>query len=166
MMQTSRSQLIRLLEHTHPTLIRLTSSLPEPALDFHPEADAWSIRDILAHLVDGETSVIRARFERILKEDHPSLPPTDEKEQTAHRTKTRDALEVLLREFALQRAASLDMIKMVGESDWRREGYHPEYGHFTAQEWLGRWANHDTVHLRQIESTLEAFRRACSAMKN
>jgi hypothetical protein len=158
-MYSSRSQLITVLEQTHPTLARLTSSLPDPALDFHPHADAWSIREILAHLVDDEMYVMRTRFERMIKEDSPSLAPNDEKKWHANRNTTRDAIELLLSDFALQRAASLGIIKTLRESDWQREGYQPEYGHFTTEEWLTRWAEHDTVHIRQIESNLEVFRK-------
>jgi hypothetical protein len=81
------------------------------------------------------------------------------KEWYANRNTTRDTIELLLNDFAVQRAASLGIIKMLRESDWQREGYQPEYGHFTAEEWLTHWAEHDTVHLRQIESNLEAFHK-------
>jgi len=41
-------------------------------------------------------------------------------------------------------------------------GYQPEIGTFTAEEWLGRWLEHDTVHLEQIRSLIVAAR----ALKN
>jgi hypothetical protein len=153
----SRAQLIVTLQQTHPTLLRLTSSLSDRVLDFRPATSDWSIREILAHLVDDEMYVMRTRLERIIKEDHPSLAPHDEKVWYASRNTTRDRISELLSDFAQQRAASLGIITMLRESDWAREGHQPEYGHFSAEEWLARWVAHDTTHLRQIESTLEAY---------
>lgn len=157
-MNTPRSQCIATLEQTSPILIRLTSSLSESALDFRQASDQWSIREILAHLVDDEMYVMRTRLERMIKEDRPSLAPHDEQRWYASRNTTRDRLAELLSDFDLQRAASLGIISMLRESDWVREGYQPEYGVFTAEEWLTHWGAHDTTHIRQIESNLEVYK--------
>ena len=155
-MAHSRTQQIATLQQTHPSLLRLTATLSDRALDFRPAPDDWSMREILAHLVDDEMYVMRTRLERIIKEDRPSLAPHDEKKWYASRNTTRDQLTELLSDFALQRAASLGMISMLREADWAREGYQPEYGVFTAEKWLTQWAAHDTTHLRQIENLLAA----------
>ena len=157
-MNTSRTQSIAPLEQTSPTLIRLTSSLSDDALDYRQASDQWSIREVLAHLVDDEMYVMRTRLERMIKEDRPSLAPHDEQSWYASRNTTRDTLDDLLSDFGLQRAASLGIISMLRESDWVREGYQPEYGVFTAEEWLTHWAAHDTTHIRQIESNLGVYK--------
>ncbi len=157
-MTVSRAELIAALEQTGPALARLTAGLADEALDFHPGQDEWSVREILAHLVDDEMYVMRLRLERIIKEDHPHLTPHDEQRWYASRNTTRDHLDQLLADFNLQRAASLGIVKMLREEDWARQGTQPEYGTFTAEEWLGKWVEHDTVHLRQIESVLQAYR--------
>jgi len=157
-MNTSRTQSIATLEQTSPTLIRLTSSLSDDALDYRQASDQWSIREVLAHLVDDEMYVMRTRLERMIKEDRPSLAPHDEQSWYASRNTTRDRLDDLLSDFGLQRAASLGIISMLRESDWVREGYQPEYGVFTAEEWLTHWAAHDTTHIRQIESNLGVYK--------
>jgi hypothetical protein len=153
----ARDHLISTLEQTYPTLVRLTATLGESALDFRPSPDAWSAREILAHLVDDEMYVMRTRVERVIKEDHPHLAPHDEKKWYPSRNTTRDSLSELLADFELQRRASLGMMHMLRDSDWAREGYQPEYGHLSAEGWLARWVDHDTVHLRQIEANLAAY---------
>ena len=157
-MTTARTQNIRLLQETHPALTRLFSGVPEAALDFRPSADDWSIREILAHLVDDEMYVMRTRMERMIKEDHPTLAPHDEKRWYANRNTGRDALHELLNDFAVQRAASLGMLTMLRPSDWERRGLQPEYGEFSAEEWLGHWVEHDRTHIRQIETLIAAFK--------
>lgn len=156
-MAPSHAELIATLQQTHSTLLLLVSSLSDGALDFRPAISEWSIREILAHLVDDEMYVMRTRLERMMKEVRPSLAPHEEKAWYANRNTTRDRLSELLSDFDLQRAASLGILTMLRESDWAREGYQPEYGTFTTEEWLTHWAAHDTTHLRQIESTLEAY---------
>lgn len=156
-MADTRAQLIATFRQTYPALAHLTATLSNHALDFRPAPEDWSIREILAHLVDDEMYVMRTRLERIIKEDRPSLAPHDEKAWHAHRNTTRDLVTELLSDFKTQRAASLGIVTMLRESDWAREGYQPEYGVFTAGEWLSNWVAHDTTHLRQIESILAAY---------
>ena len=156
-MSMTRAQQIATLEQTHATLLRLTEALTDEILDFHAESDAWSIREILAHLVDDEMYVTRTRMERMMKEDLPLLAPHDEKRWYAARNTTRDQLAELLSDFATQRAASLGMLRMLRESDWERQGRQPEYGDFTAEVWLGHWVAHDTTHIEQISRTLEVY---------
>ena len=153
-MELDREQLIHSLEQTYPTLVQLSSTLDDAALDFRPAPDQWSIREILAHLVDDEMFVMRTRLERIIKEEHPQLAPHDEKKWYAARNTTRDLLDELLADFNLQRAASIGIMRMLRETDWVRQGYQPEYGHFTAEEWLTHWVAHDATHIQQIRSNL------------
>lgn len=161
-MNATRTQLMTTLEQTHPALVRLTSELTDAALDFRQDAQDWSIREILAHLVDDEMFVMRTRLERMMKEDTPSLPSHDEKQWYSQRNTSRDARPELLSDFALQRAASLGILALLRESEWARTAYHPEYGYFTAQDWVGSWVEHDLTHIQQIERIIEVY----SAMEN
>ncbi len=157
-MATDRARHIAVLEATVPALNELVATLDDAALDYRGAPDEWSIREILAHLVDDEIYVMRLRVERIVKEDQPHLAPHDEKRWYATRNTTRDALDQLLADFRLQREASLAMLHMLREQDWARTGTQPEYGTFTAEGWLDHWAEHDTVHLEQIRRALETQR--------
>ena len=162
-MSATRAELIAALEQTGPALQRLAAGLADDALDFRLNQGDWSIREVLAHLVDDEMYVMRLRMERIIKEDHPQLAPHDEQKWYATRNTTRDQVAELLADFSVQRAASLGIVTMLRESDWARQGTQPEYGTFTAEGWLGSWVEHDTVHLRQIESALQAYKAKASA---
>jgi DinB superfamily len=156
----NRARLIETLEQTQAKLAEATSTLTEAELDFRSGTDEWSIREILAHLVDDEMFVMRTRLERIMKEEEPALASHDEKKWYNHRNTSRDKVAELLSDFALQRTASLGIIKLLREEEWARTAYHPEYGTFTAEEWLGDWVEHDIVHIKQIEKTLELYKEA------
>jgi DinB family protein len=155
----SRDDCLATLEATTLALRRLVGDLDDAALDFHPAPDAWSIREVLAHLVDDEAFVMRMRLERIVKENRPDLVPHDEKQWYATRNTARDTRDELLGDFATQRSASLGVARLLRPDDWQRVGFQPEYGEFTAETWLARWAEHDTVHLHQIEQTLLAYQQ-------
>lgn len=150
-MQADRAQLIATLEQTPQRLKDITAGLPEAALDFQPAPGEWSIREILAHLVDDEMFIVRTRVERMIKEEKPSLSSHDEKKWYSERNTMRDTLDELLHDFAIQRAASLNILALLRESEWARTAYHPEYGEFTVQGWLDHWAGHDLTHIEQIE---------------
>jgi len=158
-MNKSRVELIETLEQTNQALVEMVASLPEAALDFQAKADDWSIREILAHLVDDEVYVMRTRLTRMVKEELPYLAPHDEKKWYRERNTSRDARDELLADFALQRNASLNIIKMLRPSDWVRRGSQPEYGNFTAEEWLQRWVEHDVNHIQQIKHNLEIYQK-------
>ncbi len=64
-MATTRSELIAALEQT--------AGVSDAALDFRAGPDEWSVREILAHLVDDEMYVIRLRLERIIVEEQPRV---------------------------------------------------------------------------------------------
>ncbi|HEY7343821.1 MAG TPA: DinB family protein [Ktedonobacterales bacterium] len=155
----TRDDSLAILEATGPALRRLTSDLDDAALDFRPAPDAWSIREVLAHLVDDEAFIMRQRLARIVKEERPELAPHDEKRWYASRNTVRDARDDLLADFQAQRTASLGVARLLSPSDWQRVGFQPEYGEFTAEGWLEHWADHDTVHLNQIEQTLLAYQQ-------
>jgi len=158
MTDTTRIQYIATLEETYQSLQRLTSDLTDDALDFRLGKDEWTIREILAHMLDDEMFVMRTRMERMMKEESPQLASHDEKKWYSQRNKTRDEVAQLLGDFAIQRQASLNIFALLRASEWERTAYHPEYGQFMAEEWLEHWAAHDTTHIHQIEHILAVYR--------
>ncbi|GCE08441.1 DinB family protein [Dictyobacter aurantiacus] len=156
-MVANRVQLIDTLEQTHQTLVRLAAHLSDAELDFRPDPEAWSTREILAHLVDDEMFVMRTRLERMVKEENPVLASHDEKKWYRQRNTARDAVDELLSDFAIQRAASLGILRLFRAEEWERTAYHPEYNHFTTERWVEDWIEHDHIHIRQIENNSAAF---------
>jgi hypothetical protein len=156
-MTMTHTQLLATLEQTVPILQRLTVDLGEEALNFRTGKDEWSIREILAHLVENERFIMIARVARMVKEEHPTLVPHDEKRWHSQRNTSRDTLNELLHDLAVQRAASLNTLAFLSEHDWSRTAYHPESGELTVQTWVEHWAEHDLAHIQQIEGILAVF---------
>src|ERR1700730_10129401 len=98
--------------------------------DFVPAPGKWSIRQILAHLADGEL-VGAHRLRLVAAEDNPTLTAFDQDAWTrnldyAHR-KPKQSLE----SFRRLRADNYDLLKSLPESAWSRTGNHTENGVMT-----------------------------------
>ncbi|QBD76446.1 DinB family protein [Ktedonosporobacter rubrisoli] len=158
MATNKRSQLLATFAQTPTTLTRLTASLEDKILDSRSAPDEWSIREILAHLVDDEMFVMRTRLERMIKEDSPHLVSNDEKRWYSQRNTARDGINELLQDFAIQRTASQNILTFLREEEWSREAYHPEIGQITVEALLTYWVEHDLVHIQQIEHNLAGAR--------
>lgn len=142
-----------MLAATPHTLAQLVAEAGAERLDAAAPGE-WSARVVLAHLRDDEALVMRLRLERILAEDEPLLAVFDEKAWAAGRHTARDRKEQLLGDFALQRQASLNVLRGMPPGAWERTTRHPEYGRFTLRWWVEHWLDHDATHVAQVEASL------------
>lgn len=133
------------------TAVRGVSSA---ALDERPGEDAWSVRTILAHLRDMEFLLMRLRAERILAEDAPKFAPFDEKVWAETRSKDRDSLANLVKDFRLQRQASVAILEALAEADWMSKAYLGDGNGFDLICWIDRWAAHDREHIDDLNRLL------------
>src|SRR3954464_9725465 len=67
---------LAILRSTPATLRSLVAGVPDETL-LAPVDDGWSVRDVVAHLVDTNSGVIVARMRRIIEEDHPFISSID-----------------------------------------------------------------------------------------
>lgn len=146
-------QAIAQLAETPSTLAHLLAEAREDVLD-SAELGGWSARTIVAHLRDDEAMVMRMRLVRLLTEDEPWLPDFDQEAWAASRSTARDRKDHLLADFALQRQASLNLLRRVTVPEWERAGQHEVNGRLTVADWVEHWAEHDAEHIRQLELAL------------
>ena len=130
---------------------------PEEQLTAHPIAGKWSACEIVQHLADSEmTSAIRLR--RILAEEKPAIQSYDQ-DYFAQRLKYNErdmqpALDVLRGVHT----STAQLLRMMNEDDWKREGTHPEHKSYTAEDWLRIYSGHARNHAAQIRSLREALK--------
>jgi len=152
-----RSYLWRGVESNARVISFLLRDLPEDSLhwDARPDANRFSLREIVAHLVDYD-SVTRERFERIIREDKPELPNWDESEATAHydARNPKHQLENLL----VSRQELAVWLEGLSDKEWKRTGSRPGVGEFSVEEGVALMLGHDAYHLEQIAAWLGATR--------
>lgn len=145
--------LIAQLAATPATLAHLVAECDDAALDSAP-AGEWSARTLLAHFRDDEYLCMRVALERMLAERTPTLHFMDGADWEPGRSHARDRKEWLLGDFALQRQASIAILRNLSATDWERRGRTPEYGVFTIASFLRSWVGHDAEHIAQLEAVL------------
>lgn len=146
--------LVERLEMMPHTLEEAISGIEMAMLD-HEMPGHWSARTVIAHLRDDESLVMRQRLERMLAEDGPVFPNFDEKAWATWRNRDRDDIKHLLRDFAVQRQASVNLLRFLSPAQWQRTGRHETDGEYTVLSWAQHWAEHDTTHLEQIREAID-----------
>lgn len=145
-------ELIQQLAATPGTLAHLVAEADEARMDA-AENGAWSARTILAHFRDEECLCLRAALTRMLAEESPALHFIDGADWEPGRNRTRDRKEWLLADFALQRQASLGILRMLRPADLARSGTR-DGRVFTLEQLVGVWVRHDREHIAQLERAL------------
>ena len=142
---------IDLLSATPKTLAHLVAETPDELLDAAVAPGEWTARTVLAHLRDDEFLCMRVCVERALAEEKPSVALLDGADWVGDRNRTRDRKELLLADFALQRQASVSILRALRPAEWERRMHHAEYGEFTISQFLDAWLRHDAEHVAQLE---------------
>jgi len=141
---------LRVLEQTPHVLHALLHYARPDVMDWKPSADRWSIREVLAHLVDVEQAGFCARIEAMLREDNPFLAPYDQLAVIASGKYGNVAGGELLSRFEQQRGDSLKFLLRLPAVSLGRAGKHGELGRITIQDLINEWGFHDLGHIRQI----------------
>jgi uncharacterized damage-inducible protein DinB len=144
---------LELLEKTPVVLKTLLDGAPQDVLEWKPGPERWSIREVLAHLVDLEKLFVE-RIRRVIEEDNPQLQKFVPAGSLLGGP-FGDALERLA-QFAVLRDELLKLAKGAPASAALRAGTHEELGPVTLAQLLNELANHDLGHLRQIAELYRA----------
>jgi hypothetical protein len=120
----------------------------EEALDRRPAPGKWSSRQIVHHLADSEmTAAMRLRA--LLAEDRPMIRGYDQ-DEFARRLYYDRPIEMSLEAFKAARATTAQILELMTELEWRREGTHTEVGRYSVERWLEIYADHAHNHAEQI----------------
>lgn len=146
-------ELLDRLAATPRTLAHLVAEATDETLDSAP-AGGWSPRTLLAHLRDDEYLCMRIALERILAEDGPVITFMDGADWEPRRNRTRDRKDWLLADFALQRQATLGILRSLRPEDWDRTGQTADGSAVTLPGLLRQWVGHDAEHIAELEGLL------------
>jgi hypothetical protein len=143
---------------------KLLKGLSEKQLAKRPAEGQWSIKEVIAHLADGEViSGSRMRF--VAAQPKPVLIGYDQDLFVANlgveRVKTKDLLEA----FEAARALNVALLARLPEGALTRVGMHSERGEESLEMMVSMYAGHDLVHERQILASREAIQAAKSEKK-
>jgi hypothetical protein len=146
--------LICRLELLPAALPNLLAGVSPDDARWKPQSGAWSILEIVNHLLDEETLDFRTRIDCTLCTPQKEWPKIDPEGWARDRNYNQRDLPDSVSRFIAERGNSLQWLRWLREPDWSRVHTHPRFGDISAGTLLASWAAHDALHLRQIAKRL------------
>jgi hypothetical protein len=138
-----------------PTVLRaLLHELP-PAVVDAPNAEGWSLKDIVAHLHDAEGVAFVERIERMLNEERPLIRSIDPPARLIAGNYAARTIDELVGDLQQQRAAHVAWLAGLNPAQLARTGEHDAVGEIRVSDIAHQWAAHDMAHLRQVALQLQ-----------
>lgn len=133
------------------TLRQQVAGLTDAQLHFQPEGGYFSVLENVCHLRDIETEGYGVRLQRILTEDHPTLPDINGDQLARERRYNEQPLQPALDAFIQARHTNLKILEKVTESQLARSAYLETVGEITLGKLLELWVEHDRGHVHELE---------------
>lgn len=115
-------------------------------LDACPIPGTWSIRQIIAHLMDSDL-IASERMKRVIAMDSPTILAYDEAAFAKRLGYDAIDVELACKVFELNRRLTADLLRSLPDSAFARRGHHSESGLLTLQELLEIYTGHLDHHL-------------------
>ena len=145
-----RKSLVEKYSAGYQEVMNALDGFPAESLAAHPIPGKWSAREIVHHLADSEsTSAIRLR--RLLVEDKPLIQGYDQDQFASKLRYNERDMAPSLEAFRSARATTAQLLSLMTEEEWKREGVHSESGRYTVEDWLAIYAAHAHNHAAQIQ---------------
>ena len=144
-----RNELIAKYQAGYEEVSAALKNFPSEHLRAHPIEGKWSACEIVHHLADSETnSAIRIR--KLLVEQRPVIQGYDQDEFAVQLKYNERDMEPALDAFRAARETTAQLLALMSEEDWHREGEHTESGRYTTEDWLRIYSEHAHNHAAQI----------------
>jgi uncharacterized damage-inducible protein DinB len=146
-----RKNLIDEYEAAGNALAQAIAGLSSQDLLAPPPADvpgigAWSIQQIVIHLMDSDL-VWTIRMKSIIAEDHPQIIGYDESKFAANLFYDRQDVQTAVRIFDLNRKLFATVLRKLPDSAFSRTATHNERGEITLDVSLRAMVQHVSHHL-------------------
>lgn len=115
-------------------------------LDAYPIPGTWSIRQIIAHLMDSDL-IASFRMKRVIAMDNPTILAYDEAAFANRLGYHAIDVERACKVFELNRLLTADLLRSLPDSAFARRGQHSETGILTLEKLLETYTGHLEHHL-------------------
>jgi hypothetical protein len=144
------AQLIDRLERQPRTIVAVVRLASPEQCRWKPADRAWSILEVVAHLLDEEREDFRTRLGLLLDDPDAEWPPINPERWASDRDYGSWGLDETLAAFLEERRSSVRWLRSLDRPHWDRTKTHPQAGAMTAGDLLGAWVTHDLLHTRQL----------------
>jgi hypothetical protein len=144
---------IKLLKQTlaeGATIIKsLATGVSQEEARIKPDAESWSVLEVVCHLCDEEVEDFRVHLDLILNRPADPWTEIDPQGWVKSRQYNERSLAESLDLFLAEREKSLAWLAKLSSPNWESRITNP-MGSLTAGQMLGSWAAHDSLHIRQL----------------
>jgi uncharacterized damage-inducible protein DinB len=151
----SMSELYDALIVTPDLIAELATGLDARALRERPAPGEWSMKEVLAHLMELESRLFLPRFRLMATQEHPRFEGFDPIAWDRERDRREGRFEDDLATFRRARAETLAYLVTLPAGSTNRPGLSGHFGPVTLGQYVTHAADHDLEHLAQM--------RACRA---
>ena len=152
----SSRELVDALASTPDRVATLAAGLDAQTLRQRPEPDEWSMKEVLAHLMELESRLFLPRLQLMAKQDHPRFEAFDPVAWARERDRREGRFEDDLTAFRRARRETLAYLATLPPGATERPGLSGHFGPVTLAQYATHAADHDLEHLAQM--------RACRAV--
>ena len=126
--------------------------------DHRPEADRFTLREMMAHLADWEPIWLE-RMNRLCAEDRPNLESRDPDRAAVDNNYAAADFEEQRTLFREGRSRLLQRLHSLTDAEWERSGTIADWGPMTVSQFSALILGHDGYHTRQVAEWLVLCRR-------
>jgi hypothetical protein len=131
------------------------ADLSPKELNYQPAPEKWSIREIVAHLLDTEIAVY-TRFRSILADDVPFIVNNNEARWAVVLKYGKSDIKKNMALFKTMRKLNYDFISSLGERELDKTGLHSIRGFRSIREIVETYIVHVEKHVAQMKRNLAA----------
>jgi hypothetical protein len=117
-----------------------------------PEPGEWSMKEVLAHLMELDSRLFLPRFRLMATEDRPRFEAFDPEAWGRERDRRAGRFEDDLATFRRARAETLAFLAALPPAAAQRRGLSGHFGPLTLAQYATHAADHDLEHLAQMRA--------------
>jgi hypothetical protein len=128
----------------------LSSQVGEQQARWKPDAETWSLLEVVNHLYDEEMLDFRTRLEILLSGSGAEWPPINPPAWVVERGYNTRELPESLQNFLAEREKSIHWLSSLENPNWQASATAPWSREMQAGEMFASWVAHDLLHIRQL----------------
>jgi len=138
------------LEWFGGVLPAFVAGLSRADASYSPPGGAWSVLQVVCHLVDEETRDFGVRVFATLRDPGEAWPPIDPEGWAVRERYHEREMAPMVDAFVKARRENVARLRGLNAPDWNIAHQHPKFGPIRAGDLLASWSAHDMLHARQI----------------
>lgn len=127
----------------------MVQDMADETARYKPDANSWSVLEVINHLYDEEREDFREHLDQILHRPDEAWSQIDPQGWVKERGYNGRFLPISLANFLQERQRSLDWLEELQTPDWNAVHTTP-WGQISAGDMMAAWVAHDLLHMRQL----------------